>query len=544
MGTKITNITTSEINNGTVTNCIISNYADAFYAVPEYKTHMGNATQNTVVRPDRPISLTGFHADDNYLIVASWGEGFGVTRINSDGTATEIYFDNTPLNNYANYHSLAIDRTRKLAIIGNYVYGNLKLYNFNGDWENTPITTTLTEAGAGLPADEPGYPYINGLAIAGDWLYISPDDKSFTNVKRWNTQTSGSEDLVRTGSYAAIGRGAWYYDEPRDRMFHQPQTSYNSYLTCVVSASSYTDAKAYTIRWDTAGLSTGYARGEGVAVDESSPNQLWVMGYYRVAKLDITNCLLDPADQNYSVQATRVSPTGTPIDMSTSFPSALYSATGAYVRVATHPDVDTVWLIPDRGNISLITGYVDTEDGQPVFIPYRTGANISDNTPYGTDYGNWFQKITFESTAYWVTYGYGGPYGYRLNIWDDSVAKPELFESWSFETNAIQMDNSENITKITIDTDSGITVPPNSTLIISVSNNNGSVWETYGNIGQEYVFQSTGNQFKIKFVANGSTSSSPRIIGKAFKIVLSDIPTLNRPITRTNRTSGFKLKGI
>ena len=543
MGIKIVDITTSQINNGTVTNCVISNYSTGFYAVPEYKTHMGNATQNTVVRPDRPISLTGFHADDNYLIVSSWGEGFGVTRINSDGTATEIYHDNTPLNSYPYYNSLAIDRTRKLAIIGNYVYGNLKLYNFNGDWENTPITTTLTEAGAGLPSDEVGYSYCNGLAIAGDWLYISPDDKSFTNVTRWNTQTSGSEDLVRTGSYAAIGRGAWYYDEPRDRMFHQPQTSYNSYLTCVVSASSYTDAKAYTIRWDTAGLSTGYGRGDGVAVDESSPNQLWVMGYYRVAKLDITNCLLDPADQNYSVQATRVSPTGTPIDMSSSFPSALYSATSAYVRVATHPDVDTVWLIPDRGNISLITGYVDTEDGQPVFIPYRTGTNISDNTPYGTDYGNWFQKITFESTAYWVTYGYGGPYGYRLNIWDDSVAKPELFESWSFETNAIQMDNSENITKITIDSDSGIAVPPNSTLIISVSNNNGSVWETYGNIGQEHVFQSTGNQFKIKFVANGSTSSSPRIIGKALKIVLSDIPTLNRPITRTNRTSGFKLKG-
>lgn len=542
MPTEIKNISTSEINSSTVTNCVVSNMYNGLYVVPEYKTHMGNVTSDTTIKPDRPISLTGFHVDENYLIVSSWGEGFGVARINSDGTATEIYHDNTPLNNYIYYVSLAIDKTRKLAIIGNHVYDNLKLYNFNGNWENTPTTTTLTEAGAGLPSDEVGYSYINGLAIAGDWLYISPNDKSFSNVKRWNTQTSGSEDLVRTGSYSTIGRGAWYYDEPRDRMFHQAQTSYPSYLTCVVSASSYTDARAYTIRWDTAGLSSGYGRGDGVAIDESNPNQLWVAGYYRAAKLDITNCLLDPQDPSYTNQATRILPVDTPINWSSDFPIATPYSTNTYLRLATHPDVDTVWLIPDRDAVDYMYGFIDTEDGNPVFIPSDDGTEIAPNNPFGTSYGNWFQKVTSGGSSYWVTYGYGND-GYRLNIWDASSVSPELFESWSFESNAIQMGSSQNITRVNIDPDSGITVPPNSTLTISVSNNNGDVWETYNTIGTEHEFQSTGNQFKIRVQANGSTSSSPRIMGKGLKVVLSDQLALQRPINRRNRTSGFKLTG-
>ena len=542
MPTKVVNISTSEVSTSSVTNCVVSDIYNGLYVVPGYKTHMGNVTSNTTVRPDRPISLTGFQVDENYLIVSSWGEGFGVTRINSDGSATEIYFDNFPLNSYANYTSLAIDKTRKLAIIGNYVYDNLKLYNFNGDWENTPTTTTLTQASAGLPSDEVGYSYINGLAIAGDWLYISPDDTTFANVKRWNTQTSASQDLVRTGSISDIYVGAWYYDEPRDRMFHQAQTSRPSYLTCVVSASSYTDAKAYTIRWDTAGLSSGYGRGDGVAVDEDNPNHLWVVGYYRAAKLDITNCLLDPQDPSYNVQATKILPTGTPTNWSNDFPSAIPQLTGAYLRLATHPDVDTVWLIPDRGALNYMYGYMDTEDGRPVFIPSSAGIEKSSTNTYNTDYGNWFQKVTSGGSSYWVTYGYGGD-GYRLNVWDASTVSPELFESWSFESIALQMDSSQNITRVNIDPDSGITVPPNSTLTISVSNNNGDTWETYGTIGTEYEFQSTGNQFKVRVQANGSTSSSPRIMGKGLKVVLSDQLALQRPINRRNRTSGFKLAG-
>jgi hypothetical protein len=542
MPTKVANISIAEINSSTVTNCVISNVLGGLYVVPEYKTHMGNVTSDTTVRPDRPISLTGFKVDENYIIATSWGEGFGVARINSDGTATEIYHDNTPLNNYIYYVSLAIDKTRKLAIIGNHVYDNLKLYNFNGDWENTPTTTTLTEASAGLPSDEVGYSYVNGLAIAGDWLYISPDDTSFSNVKRWNTQTSGSEDLVRTGSHSTIGRGAWYYDEPRDRMFHQPQTSYASYLTCVISASSYTDAKAYTIRWDTAGLSSGYGRGDGVAVDEDNPNQLWVVGYYRAAKIDITNCLLDAQDPSYTNQATKILPTGTPINWSVDFPIATPFTTNTYLRLATHPDVDTIWLIPDRNGLDYMYGFIDTEDGNPVFIPSDDGTEIAPNNPFGTSYGNWFQKVTSGGSSYWVTYGYGND-GYKLNIWDASSVSPELFDTWSFESNAIQMDSSQNITRVNIDPDSGITVPPNSTLTVSVSNNNGDTWETYGTLGTEHEFQSTGNQFKVRVQANGSTSSSPRIMGKGLKAVLSDQLALQRPINRRNRTSGFKLAG-
>lgn len=533
-------LTTSNINQ--FTNCVISNYGNAFYAVPAYKTHMGNATSSTSTAPDRPISLTGYHVDENYIILSSWGEGFGVTRLNSDGTPTQIYHDNTPNNNYTYYHSIAVDKTRKIAIIGNYVYDNLRMYDFDGDWENTPTSTQLTEANSGLPSDEVGYSYTNGLAIAGDWLYISPDDKSFSHVKRWNTQTSASEDLVRTGSFDTIGRGAWYYDEPRDRMFHQPQTSYDSGLTVVVSASSYTDAKAYTVRFSSSfGSTTHYCRGDGVAIDEDNPNQLFLNVYYRTVKIDITNCLLDESDPNYDNFGSKILPVDTPINFTSNYPIYTPSSTGTYLRIATHPDVDTIWFIPDRGNLDLMYGFVDSVDGQPVFIP-DSGNSIQNNNPYGVQYGNWFQKITFESSAYWINYGYGSD-GYRLNVWNANDVAPELFETWSFETNALQMENSQNITKATIPDTLGITCPAGSTYTLQISNNNGSTWESYETLGTEHTFDSSGNQFKIKFSANGSTSSSPRIIGKQFQILLSDRITLQRPINRRNRVTGFKLKG-
>jgi hypothetical protein len=503
---------------------------------------MGNVTSSTSTAPDRPISLTGFHVDENYIILSSWGEGFGVTRLNSDGTPTQIYHDNTPNNNYIYYSSIAVDKTRKIAIIGNHIYDNLRMYDFNGDWENTPTSTRLTQADSGLPSDEVGYSYVNGLAIAGDWLYISPDDTSFTNVKRWNTQTSASQDLVRTGSFDTIGRGAWYYDEPRDRMFHQPQTSYDSGLTVVVSASSYTEAKAYTVKFSSSlGSTTNYCRGDGVAIDEDNPNQLFLNAHYRTAKIDITNCLLDESDLNYDNFGAKVLPIDTPIDFSQSYPRFMPTGTGTYIKVATHPDVDTVWFVPDRGNVEHMYGYVDTVDGQPVYIPDQ-GSSIQNNNPYGTSYGNWFQKISFESSSYWLTYGYGGD-GYKLNVWNANDVAPELFDTWSFETGTVQMSNSQNITRVTVPELVGIECPTGSSYTIQVSNNNGSTWESYGALGTTHIFDSTGTQFRLKFSANGSTSSSPRIISKDLQILLSDRITLQRPINRRNRVTGFKLKG-
>ena len=63
--------------------------------------------------------------------------------------------------------------------------------------ETEPVLETITPDVNGISHDAPGYPYYNGLAVAGDWLYLGHYDiGDYNYTTKWNTQDSSSDDLL------------------------------------------------------------------------------------------------------------------------------------------------------------------------------------------------------------------------------------------------------------------------------------------------------------------------------------------------------------
>lgn len=529
--------------NSNLTNCIVCTYGNGFYALPELQTTLDNYHwRSTALDADRVIGFpNAYVADGKYVIVASYdGDGFGVHQLTTGGTLTNVYTDDIPANNYRYYHALAVDKTRKVAYIGNYVYDNLIRYDFNGNWENTPTKTVITEASNGLPSDEVGSSYINGLAIAGDWLYISPDDKNTAGFLRWNTQTESAQTMTVNGYISYSDSGWIYYDEPNDRIY-SGNYSRGSGLFCIVSAST-DNAVAYAINIAAAGGGTNTLRQTGVAVDPINPNHIWVGPSYRCIKIDITNCILDPGHQDYTNIPIKLLPTGTPTIHNFSYP---YYIGASYWRIGGLTETGLVYIIGDRGWGGDVTlGFVDQASGEIAYIPNALDYR-QDHNNYGADYGTLPIKLTDDnSNEWWVWSAYGSD-GYSFTTWSADTYSPVLQENWQFETIAYTLDGNAPVRQVILDKNIPYFEPAGTSGTHYVSNNNGSTWEVYsGNFGDTHIFTTQGYQFKYKFVGVGTTKTSPFFRGQFFAFFLSSDNVSVKPRRRrNNRTQSFKLAG-
>lgn len=536
MATKSFKITTtSQISD--VTNCVISTYGSNFYALPELQTNLSNYTSRRNGYGDSVMAYPdGFHIDNEYIISVGWGDGFAVHSIADNGTISEVYYDLRPANSYQNYTSIAVNKTRKIAIVGNYVYDNLTKYDFSEDWENQPTKTVMTESSNNLPSDEVGYSYANGLAFAGDWLYIVPDDKTTTGVFRWNVVTETTETLTVASYSAGLQYGWVQYDEQTDRIYMGDYGS-NVGLLVVTDASSDLEAVARSINHSSLGQRTN--RVPGVYHDPNNRNHIWVGSSYRMGKIDITNCILDPSDQNYTNIPVKLVPSGTPDYMYNDSP--WFIGTGLW-GIYGIEELDMLYLVGDRGyGQDVTTGFFDQESGKCAFIP-NSPSSKQDHNNVGSEYSyTWKAIYSPNNTKYWLGTGYGGD-GNSFTVWPSNIS-PVLQNSWEFETSIHMLDNNENVTQIIISDTLNLTIPTNTSCNFYVTNNNGSTWETYGSVlDKVHEFESEGNSVKIKFVASGLNNTSPFIVGESFIFHLNN-DRVNKTIkNRIHRTKGFKLK--
>jgi len=523
-----------------ISNCVVSFYGGAFYVVPELKSHMSNDIHRRSGNGDSVIGYPdGYQIDEEYIISMGWGDGFAVHSINDEGVLSEEFSEFRPVNNYEYYSSLAINKKRKIAIIGNFVYDNLTKYDFDGDWSNQPTKTIITESASGLPSDEVGDSYMNGLAFAGDWLYIMPDDRTSSGVFRWNVITQESETLTISSYITGLRYGWVQYDEQTDRIYMGCRSD-GAGLIVVTNASSDTEAVARALNLSSAGMGSNAVRVQGVHIDPRDRNRIFVGSYYRIGYIDITKCVLNPNDNNYTNVPTKILPINTPEYHSNEYP---YFIGNGYFRLGGVEEHDVVYLLGDRGwGGSVTTGFVDRTTGMVAYVP-NDGIRTYQNNPWSSSYGQTFKSIISPSgIKFWLNTGYGYD-GYAFSVWSNDTP-PVLQEEWEFTTTGFQLSDQSNITKVEILDTSNYFETPTGKGVLFVSNNNGETWEKHPGFGNTYIFESVGNQFKMRFLARGTKNSSVFFRGNPIELNLTNDLVTKRPKKlKQGKEIGFKLRG-
>jgi hypothetical protein len=218
---------------------------------------------------------------------------------------------------------------------------------------------------------------------------------------------------------------------------------------------------------------------------------------------------------------------------------------------------DMIIICPDR-EFYMSWGWLDSVNFIPVGIirygsgfyadSYSTAYAWSDTDYLMFSYGG--APVLVESAGgnkYWVFSGYG---------WDG-----DKFRSWSYDTfpnglclnetgeiifGTYSLDNNENVGSIILsDIADQVYIPSGGCkLVCLVSNNNGDTWEKYDyNSEIEYIFQSTGNNVKVKFVIYGKIYNAPHINSNHYiNVTLIERNYISRR-KRIYRSKG-NLKGI
>lgn len=452
---------------------------------------------------DRPISANAIQVDGNIIHVASWAGGYGVYRMEDDGNLTLLYNNYKPINDYAYYNSICIDKVRKIAYVGSYgSSGGLARFDYS-DPGNVVQLATWTKENSDLKGDEFGLHYVNGLGIAGDYVYYMTEDYSAYAAERWHSGTGVFDSVdIQNDAGQFNKRGAVYYSEDTDRIFLH--SYYDGELDIVCNASQ-ADAKAYSILYDDLpGIDNdGYIH--LCCEDRNNPNHLWVGSGYQIFKIDITPCIVDGVAENTK-----------PILISTKvLHREADCGTYSNMRFSWHTEHkgDFITLMGDRG-WNRQGGWLDQENENVVSCSRYNSAAMHRSRDYLCyDYGCHPLLITTAGGAkYWLFGGYGWD-GYRFKIFNESQAY-KLSVNGHVEFKTTQLDNSKNIGSVHLpQLDTEFFIPSGCSANIFISNNGGSTWETYGRTGTHF-FTSKGNFFKLKIYFYGTGIASPYFLSK------------------------------
>lgn len=468
---------------------------------------------------DACISEGSFRIHNDLILSVGWGDGFAIRRVNNDGTFTNIYYDNSPANSYHNYQSLAIDKTRKIAYVGNHVYNNLTLYDYSQCIGGDDTVTKLgqkTKANDGLPADEVGYDYFNGLEVIGDYLYMTSDDFYTNQVLRWNVTTETAENINVINLRNTGEHGGVWYDSINNRLYIWWQ--YNGEYWVVLNPDkSTTDAtnpaKAYNLRVrDLIGTDDMYSG--GVIIDSNNPNHIWINANYgRLTKIDITNVLNETATVPTLLYVNDI------VKYTSGYKGCHLNGKHQLVMHPLYSDMGIV--TPDRGWWRNF-GWLDQEHGLAVgpSTPgwgHYDGVNkhrytMVSNSNLVFDYGGIPKLITTtDGSQYLVHGGYGGD-GYKFRSW--TIDKFKLYNSGNIVFGNYAFDDNTEIRAVQLqDIANHVYVLTDTSILFEVSNNNGSTWEVYDWQNEEmHHFNSTGNSVRLKITLTGTDKKSSHIM--------------------------------
>ena len=457
---------------------------------------------------DGSMSVGSVQADGDIILSVGWGDGFAVKRLGNTGSVIQLYHDNTPMDGYAYYNNLAIDKVNHKAYVSNYVYDGIMVYDYSDCYGGSD--NVLKDGEINPTPDEVGYAYMNGLNLVGDYLYLVADEFSTSTCRRYNTNTTTQDDLsvinfISNGQY-----GESWYDEDNNRVYIMWRTNGGMWVIINPDKSS-TDpiapAKCYNINLSSLGASDDIYT-PTIAPDKDNGNHLWVCGYHgRYFKIDITDILnessnvpllLDRHDFFYN-KINQYSP----------------MALTGYNSGRPHPTYksDLILIKPDR-DCNMNFGWLDTENMLPVVNTFRWKYEGDGGSAYRYDSSDniYYSYAGFPILAessngikYWLTSGYGAD-GYKTRVYSEDTNGLTLKDEGYITFGNFQLDNTDNIKSIQINyLKNNVYTPTDCRFDVLVSNNSGSTWDTY-NWRSEYKheFNSTGNSVQVKFLFTGN----------------------------------------
>lgn len=540
--------TLSKHNVISIVGAATNDYDSQRSIVPVWKRGMSNQTSSYGDGGERCIGgWNAYEVDGDLLMTVGWGDGFAIRRLNDDGTMTRIYQEDNFLYRdtgsvYNHMQSIAIDKVNKLGVVMSYnVYG-YTTFDYSGclnggtDFIKHPRPShSNPQFFIGSQDTSQGYirrvgnSYVGGLCAAGEWIYAHEHDaRHYKKVMRRNLRT-GEEQILPTADIKYPGsatedrngyRGHIYYDEVNDRIYYC--TYYNANFTLVLNASTANPQTVWCDMGDAGMGDDGYEYGLFVPEPESDPNIIAIGANSRIAYIDITPCFSGTRPtvlkQFYTENGDRGAAFGVLFRAGTKYQSRTNDA------MDKHPSDN--YFLPtsaDRGR-NMLDGWIDIENERIVGLE-RHDTVVEDTSSngrgrsYRADYSApIFRMRSANGTPYWIKTGYGYD-GHSIRVWDDSVGYG-LVGNWSIEYGTFTLGNNANIDFVNLKIHEH-QVPGGCSLNYYVSNNNGSTWESYTALDDSthHIFNSSGTQLRVKFVATGLETKAPYKMSQAYDMV-------------------------
>lgn len=475
----------------------MDNRTEGVMLTPQHK--LLDSDRITKLSNHNPTSYHGVKVDGDLIFTIGWSQGFYIHRLENDGSVTELYRDSSPLGG-GYYTSLAIHLPTQQAFVGHYSYDGLAIYDYSVD-PTAPTKTILKEVD-GLPFDRLGEAYGSAFDIAGDWLYMSPNEKEYTNCVRMNVNTQAIEEITVSNQQLNFRRNYLHYDSVNDQMFYLSSHSYNTDMFVVKNAST-TNPACYGLNMNSIPHVDWRGRACGIYVDPTNENILTAMINYRIHKIDFSGI----------INSTSTTPTSLAYSESRSgYPNSF----NGYGRIATHPErSDMLLILPERGG-TIGCGWVDLDRSDWVESNRHDGWHGGKYT--GAIHLNDYMSephigTSANGTQYIVTAGHGWDYG--LLVFPHGSGMFDLYENTDIQFGAFTMNGNQNISHVIVrglEKDVTYWEPSGTTLTVWVSNDNGATWETYDTNSQTpHKFVSTGYQLKLKIGFNGLPDKTPYV---------------------------------
>ena len=456
---------------------------------------------------DAVIAYNAAQFDGDLLISLGYYDGIAVRRLTDDGTLEMLWSDSTP-NNYDGGTCLGIDKIKHKVYVGSYNISSIEGFDYSGcvPTGNTVVSDgVFTKVGNNLPADNTGYAYYNGLAVAGDYLYFG-DYESRSTMARWHVPTQ-TDDSLPVLNYSQPGyRGAMIYEEEHDRMWCL--NLYNGGLWVTLSASTSADT-ALCYRVSVESLFGGNDTSTFMVIsDEDNPNHVWLgFGRGRIAKFDITNSITgtggDPTVLDYNTSWYNFDGTEPPHGMGVTF-----------TTFWKHPIHGSKLILfnSDRYYNTSAPNWYDQETKLPLTKYYYSGYNypegsidyglLSSNDAFRFAYGGYTAIGTSSGTSqsYLIISGYGSSHGHRYRSYNLDNTPFDFEDEGNILFGQYSLPDDEDVGSILI-SNIYINILSGTSFEIWVSNNNKESWEEYDYSSDKYhVFHRRGNTVVIKFI--------------------------------------------
>jgi len=500
-----------------------------------------------------------------HLIVScGWGDGFAIRKMKSAGSMSVLFHDNTPVAGTTTVNSLAVDKVRYNAYVGRYASAGIAKYDFS-DTSSISLVDTITSAD-GITYDQPGYPYFNGLAFAGDYLYLGHYEAAdVATITKWNTQDSSSDDLLIANRVSNVRYGHMRYDEKRDRVYASHVR--NGDIVVIVSASfassSVSGNQALCIRANDVGLTNDmYTHGLIPYEDEGDYHYL-ANGYYgRYMKVDIGPLLTGSLTWGQDPVILQTHPEGWNIGTSPSLYYPRWEVTAVSdVSYVTHSSGRSFIIKrPDRGLYFQYWQWFDQENflwvGDNVYITY--GYGDGSGTSGGSNATTWTSEANNLAYAYGgipitvrgeddETYFVFGPYASNTGFYSWSRTRfPDGFglcATASLTFGDFTLGDNLTIGSIYIgEANSALYTGSGAKMNMKVSNDGGTTYETYNYENDvAHHFTSSGATARLKLEFTGSISQSAYYYGSE---VLSVTLFEEDPISDREKVIGYSTFNI